>query len=158
MAGQPLCDVRAVALRYYDKYALYNKYHRQYLSTDGHNVNLFHSLWEGAFWQLQYAPRGFYLVNVWQKKYMDSYERTWDGQKNVHLWVGNGLDDQGDHPENHRWYLLEAGSCSFEIKHDASGQYLDVHSGNVQLYDAHQSPYGAPSLQWQLVPIYGNRL
>jgi hypothetical protein len=128
------------------------------LSTDGHNVDLYHSTWDGAFWQLQYTPRGFYLVNVWQKKYMDSYERTKDDQKNVHLWVGNGLEDQGEHPENHRWHFLEAehsiprgDPCSFYIKHDASGQYLDVHNGNAQLY---RDLFGAPDLQWQLVRIH----
>jgi len=163
--GPPLCDVfEPWHLKNWKYYALYNKNQGQYLNTDGHNVDLHHSLWEGTLWQLEYTPRGYYFVNVWQQKYMDSYHRTTHGQKDVHLWVGKGLDDQGWHPENHRWHFLEveqtfpnaADPCSWVIKHDASGEHLYADSnGNVKLYgplsDSHD-------LLWQLRPVNGRRL
>jgi len=162
----PMCDAfEPWGLNGWDYYALYNKNQGKYLNTDGHDVNLYHSLWQGSLWQLQYTPRGYYFVNVWQQKYMDSYHRTRHGERDVHLWVGNGLDDQGRHPENHRWHFLEAEQafpnqrdpCSWVIKHDASGEHLDATFGNVKLYGPLSNTH---DLQWQLhgVALPGRRL
>jgi hypothetical protein len=163
--GPPLCDAFFEPWHSFlgKTFALYNKNQGKYLSTDGHNVNLDHSLWQGSLWQLQYTPRGYYFVNVWQQKYMDSYHRTTHGEKDVHLWVGNGLDDQGKHPENHRWHFLEAEQafpnqqdpCSWVIKHDASGEHLDAMFGNVKLYGPLSNTH---NLQWELRPVDGRRL
>jgi len=147
-------------------YYLYNKFHNEYMSTDGSNVDLWHDKGSHAIWHLKHVEghtaNRFYLVNDRRKTYLSA--KDW-AHGNVELW-GNafGLNtDYSSHKEL-QWLIFNAAEittgaprCTFYIMHSDSHQWLDTHGDNVHVWGDRRDIFemgGEPeNLQWELKPV-----
>jgi len=148
-------------------YYLFNKFHNQFLSTNGNNADLYHSSGSHAVWH--FTPAGgntnnrFYLMNDWKHGYLSSKGK--DTHANVQLYTPGGRDDHATHREL-QWLMFPAADltahappCTWYIMHSDSHMYLDTHGNNVHLWgqqgDFFEMGSEPQNMQWELKAVGG---
>jgi hypothetical protein len=164
------CDVNEILERGdAASYSVFNKFHNEYLSTDGRNVDLYHDSGDHAIWHLRHVSGNtanrFYLANDWTKGYLSSSGDY--NHDNVELWgVSGGRGGRDDFASNRelQWLIFSAAEitngapkCTFYIMHSDSHKWLDTHGDNVHIWGDYSDIFemgDAPeNLQWELKPV-----
>merc|ERR1712151_190877 len=157
------CDVNEILGRGDSaSFHIFQRHHKEYMSTNGNNVDLYHDAGSHAVWHLKHVAghtaNRFYLVNDWKNTYLHS-SGNWN-HDNVELvsWSWQDRDLQWlffSAPE----ITTDAPRCTFYIMHSDSHKWLDTHGHNVHIWGDNSDIFDVgdipENLQWELRPVRG---
>jgi hypothetical protein len=137
-------------------YYIFQTHHKEYMSTDGSNVDLYQNSGPHAMWHLKrvaHTRNRFYLVNDWANTYLHSSGNQNHDNVDLVRWTGQDRDLQ--------WLFFSAQEitagapkCTFYIMHSDSHKWLDTHGDNVHVWGDNSDIFAvgdAPqNLQWEL--------